>query len=597
GMSDQEKALAIWTSIVTHQHQDTPPNEYLQHENLVLDAMKIFNVYGYAFCGVASSHTQALARYLGMKARGWTITKHVIPEIFYDGSWHLVDSSMVNYFFKADKSVAGAEDLKAEIATWYGSHPDLLGNEPKLREFMRGGNWRKAGPPTVATTPYFSDNGWSVTNCHGWYDTMTEYDGTTFSEYELGCSQGYQVNIQLRDGECLTRNWSNKGMVNDHANPDALNAIDSSTLGYCRKFGDLANNRVGNGTLAYSLPLASGAFRGGMLVVDNIASTADDRKAPAVHAQDVAKPATIIFRMPSSYVYLGGRLEFMPVIGANGAVKVSLSDNNGLAWKPVVVAKQSGAQTVDLTPFVSNRYDYQLKFELVGAGTGLDAVAVTHDIQHSQRPLPALDLGVNTISFSSESQEGTVTIEGSTGSENKGKQVLITDFHPTMNGIEMTNLLDLTANHGDITFPIEAPADIVRLRFGCHYRARAENEGFDLQVSFDGGKTFTTVGHAGGPGSRMDKWLTCSEVPKGTKKALVRYAGTETTAACLFNIRIDADYVEPHGGFRPIKVTYRWQEDGQDKTDVHVASKPDETWTITCGKKPKMGAIVLELAP
>ena len=48
GMTDKEKAMAVWQSAVTFQHQDGPPLEFLQAENTVLDTIKIFNVYGYS---------------------------------------------------------------------------------------------------------------------------------------------------------------------------------------------------------------------------------------------------------------------------------------------------------------------------------------------------------------------------------------------------------------------------------------------------------------------------------------------------------------------------------------------------------------------
>ena len=38
----------------------------------------------------------------------------------------------------------------------------------------------------------------------------------------------------------------------------------------------------------------------------------------------------------------------------------------------------------------SSTVNPSLKFEMTGAGTGLDALSIRHDIQHSQRPLPAL---------------------------------------------------------------------------------------------------------------------------------------------------------------------------------------------------------------
>jgi len=82
----------------------------------------------------------------------------------------------------------------------------------------------------------------------------------------------------------------------------------------------------------------------------------------------------------------------------------------------------------------------------------------------------------------------------------------------------------------------------------------------------------------------------------GTRAALVRYRGTGVNTIVLANARIDADYAEPAGGFRPVQVTYVWEEGGLDKKDVHVAAKPSETYQIKCESKPVMKTIILELA-
>jgi hypothetical protein len=59
--------------------------------------------------------------------------------------------------------------------------------------------------------------------------------------------------------------------------------------------------------------------------------------------------------------------------------------------------------------------------------------------------------------------------------------------------------LRLAAGTGSVTFPVHAPGDILRVRFGCNYRARDAHDGWDLQVSTDHGTTFTTVERAAGP--------------------------------------------------------------------------------------------------
>src|SRR5262245_61251577 len=70
-VTDREKALAAWRTVVMFQHQDVPPREYLHNEEVVQDPIKVFNVYGYSFCSVASGAIEALARHAGLRARGW----------------------------------------------------------------------------------------------------------------------------------------------------------------------------------------------------------------------------------------------------------------------------------------------------------------------------------------------------------------------------------------------------------------------------------------------------------------------------------------------------------------------------------------------
>lgn len=595
GMTDEEKALAVWKTVVMFQHQNSPPSEYLQQSVQVQDAIKLFNVYGYAMCSNASAHIEQLSRYLGFEARGWAINGHSVPEVKWDGAWHLLDASLINYFPKADGKIASVEEIMAAVAEWYEKNPGFKGNDKKLREFQAANGWTgwRRGPDLLNRTPFFDAGGWWPAGSHGWYATMQEYDGTCGGNskpflYEYGYSQGYEVNLQLRPGERLTRNWSNKGLHVDMLEGRAPAALSEKAgkdlMRYTPKYGDLAPARVGNGVHEYDVPVGSPAYRSAALSAENLSEA---RAA----VKDAAKPGVLVLRMPSSYVYLGGELSFKP---AGGEVTVSFSDNNGLDWKEI--ARASSPQKIDLKPLVFRRYDYRLKFELRGPGAGLESLRLAHDVQHSQRALPALDKGSNTITFSAGTQEGTVTIEGATTAAGaKGKQLLVKDFHPTVNNLR-DDVLVLKAGTGDITFPLATPGDMVRLRFGSHYRARDARDGWDYQVSFDGGRSWKTVDRAPGPFPGNCKYVTFTEVPAGTREALVRYSGQQRNTTLLMDVRIDADYKEPYGGFRPVKVTYRWEENGEAKENVFVARKPQETYTINCAAKPLMRSIALELA-
>ncbi len=610
GMTDEEKALAIWRTAVTFRQQNPPPLEFLLARGMdvcVHDAIKTFNVYGYGICCCVSADIESLARYVGLEARGRSVRVHSLPELYYDGAWHMFDASMINYFRDSEGRIAGVDEVLAAAAAWYKEHPEHRDNEEALRAFMKGGGWRK-GPAMLAESPFYSEDGWLPGGTAGWHTTMKEYDGSVNFVFEFGYSQGYRVNIQLKPGLVLTRNWSNRGL---HLNMDQggeapsvlTTSVGSGELTYAPGYGDLAPGRIGNGTVVYTAPLSDGLGEIAPLSADNVISRKS--ASPALALDAAGKPGTMVLRMPSPYVYLGGMLSAAAVVGRGGSVSAYLSRNNGLDWQEIASATTAGRSdiSVDLTPLVYRLYDYRLKFELEGAGTGLDALVISNDIQESQRALPALGPDDNTITFSAAPvDEAAITIEPALTREPQGNQLSILDFHGEIDGLEFTAYgLQGGKDGGALTVPIETPGDMTRLRFGCHTKTRRREDGWDFLVSFDGGSTWRAAGRCPGGENGMSHYVTYGDVPAGTRGALVRYAcasGDANTA--LGSIRIDADYREPAAGFRPVRITYAWAEGASQKSDVHVARSPEETYTITCGDapafKPVMKSIVLELA-
>jgi hypothetical protein len=598
-LSEREKALAAWRTTVMFQHQDDPPREYLHEGGVVQDPFKIFHVYGYSFCSVACSDIAALARTAGLPARGWAIHQHSVPEVFWDGGWHMLDASLINYFPRPDGQIASVEDLMTAIGAWYQKHPEYLGSDRLLREFQRtdGGAGWKRGPELVAASPLLDASGWWPAKTHGWYSTMQEYDGTYDGRrkpylYEYGYTLGYRLNIQLRSGERLTRNWSNKGLHVNQADGDRprclTGRVGAGALNYTPEFGDLAPGRIGNGTWEYEMPVTSSAYRSGALIAENL----DVARARVL---DPARPGVLIVRMPSSYVYLTGSVELEASVSEGGSVVVSFSDNHGLDWTELARWGQTSRHQLDLSRRVLRRYDYQLKFVLRGADTGLDRLRITHDIQHSQRPLPALGQGTNQIQFRAGPPEGTMTLEGSTKLSSGDRQLTYLSFHPEIDGFD-DSLFIRSGQEATLTFPLATPGPMTSLRFGAHYRARDARDGLDFEVSFDGGRQWKAAGRAAGPTAGNSHFVQFTDIPAGQRAALVRYRGTSRNATGIFQFRIDADYLEPFGGFRPVKVTYAWDEEGSSKEHVHVARTVQESYVIECANKPLMKSITVELA-
>jgi hypothetical protein len=396
-MTDEQKAIAVWKSVVTHRYQDAPPIEFL-HEGCIHDAIKTFNVYGYGMCCCASANVEALARYAGLEARGKAIYLHSVPEVYYDNAWHMFDASLVNYFPKADGPIANVDEIGAAVKGWFEKHPEYRHNDAKLRQFHQANGWLgwKQGPELLTRCPFYDWSGWWPAKTHGWYSTMQEFDGShqTPFLYEYGYSQGYEVNVQLRPGERLTRNWFHRGLhvngiLRDGDAPGCLGErVGEGPMAYLRGYGDRNSGRVGSGTLQYDVPLADGRFRAGALRADNLACRSEDGRAPALHVADSSRPGLLEIRMPSSYVYLGGEVALEAA--GSGTLRISFSDNNGLDWKPVATIDRPGRQKIDLGRLVLRRYDYRLRFVITGRGAGVENLKILSVVQCSQRALPTL---------------------------------------------------------------------------------------------------------------------------------------------------------------------------------------------------------------
>jgi hypothetical protein len=542
GMSDQDKAIAIWKTVIKYRHQTAPPNEMLSDG--MHDPFKTIQVYGYGMCCCASSNVEGLARYLGFEARGRIISQHSVPEVNLDGEWHLLDASVMNYQLRDDGKIASVDEIRHAVRGWFEKNPevempdgtkvhaaDMRGNDNKLRAFAMKGNWKKNGPELLRNCLYYTEDGPNAAGWHGWSSNMGEYDWSDdkCAVFDYGPSMGYQLNVQLRPGEKITRNWFNKGRhVNmrgwGDAPGDLLGIKDErpSFLDLQKKFGDQAPGRIGNGTHEYDVPLADGTFRTGALTADNLASKSQG--APCgVAVKDAAKPGVLVIRMPSSYVYLGGSADVKAVVGAGGSIKASFSDNHGLDWKDLAAIDKSGDRKIDLGKLNFGRYEYQLKFELSGAGTGLDGLLITNDIQHSQAPLPLLLEGDNTMTFKAGAAEGTVTLEGSVHPDAvKGKQLSYLDFHPTVDGLSGDMLRPGDSGTGSITFPVETPGDMTRIRTNLFYRTRGATDLYLAEVSFDDGKTWSEIAKfIKDPDKKAhtsSKYVTYEGIPAGTRK-------------------------------------------------------------------------------
>ncbi|HYE05884.1 MAG TPA: transglutaminase domain-containing protein, partial [Planctomycetota bacterium] len=202
-MSPQQQAEAVFATVVGFVHHEWYVREWLGGpEACVHDPIKTFNVYGYGHCCCTAAHVAALARSLGMPARGCSTPGHTLAEVSYDGAWHMLDPAFIDYFPRADGVIASVDELTAGISAWLAGHPEMADPEAQ-RRFMRGGGWR-SGPAILTHGRFLDDNGWLPERGHGWYSMLRQFgDPAQVRVYENGTTVGYRVDNRLRHGERL----------------------------------------------------------------------------------------------------------------------------------------------------------------------------------------------------------------------------------------------------------------------------------------------------------------------------------------------------------------------------------------------------------
>jgi len=609
GMSDAERAQALWTAAVKYRHQTNPPDEHLSADWEAHDPVKLLNVYGYCMCCCCSALIEALNRSDGREARGRILNGHSVAEVFHDGGWRMYDSSLITYFPKREGGVASVDELSEAITGWYAKNPGFKGNEAKLRQLMRDDNWsawKSKGPELLANCPFYTQ-GWFPAKTHGWYATMIEYDRKC-EVYEYGYQLGHQALLSLRPGESFVREAGNRGLhVNSKRLPDweLLKAkAPAGDLVYLKDFLPGYNGGVvANGTHRYAPNLAIGELAVGAEVYDNLASG----PSPALRLQAGGK-GTAVIPLVSPYVYLAGRVKVKALRQAEAdQVTLSLSTNNGRTFVPLWQAKKLGSEaiTIELGDAVLRRYACMLKVEIVAAdpaSAGLDELVIEHDIQHAPRTLPWLKQGANTITVAADADTALAT---RTVSCRITPDVKFDKNETTATMGAVFDNLDVKDGAcwwkqgvGTMTIPIETPGDLAALRFGAQVRARGDKDAVKMAVSFDAGKSWTDMAKITGPTPGRTDYFRFTNIPAKTRTALVRYELSGNNTIGILSFRIDADYRDPLAAqaVRPFEVIHRWHENGQEKTHTQPVDKLPLTYAINTAAVPEMAAVTVRMA-
>ncbi len=179
----EEQALAIWTFLVQKTYGYPSPHPGTEAH----DPIKFFHVYGYGYCDDFSTVFFAICRAVGIPARVISLGGHVVPEVEYDGKWHILDGAYATIYRDSTGVIVGVKDIENKIS--------LLDNPEHPSE------------PYELFGRYFSVD--KLKEIYGNRNTtrdLTQYYGAL-------SSNTHEIAIHLRPGEAINFNFKSHEAV------------------------------------------------------------------------------------------------------------------------------------------------------------------------------------------------------------------------------------------------------------------------------------------------------------------------------------------------------------------------------------------------
>ncbi len=586
--SPQDKALALYLWLLTHQYHLMSPQEWNvpgltpdtkrdNQEMIVYDAQKARFSYGYGLCGTVHAWNEPYWKALGMNARRRSFPGHTNSEIEYAGSWHTFDTDMAGLVMRKDGVVAGYEDIIKDVRCLendcaplprypFAWPSDFNSMKKGWQQIAKGGNWYKM------------------------------YNGGYAAQPGI---------VALRSGETFTR-WFDRDHFGGPAERRFWHAQKGGpfrdwtfvNMGTPEQRGNKSNSRGNasycNGEFVYRPNLSGPSYREG--VVSQTENVVSAGTSPRLRSKD-GSAASVTFQHFSPYVIAG-----KPTDGVNpmsgpasgglvvrgqtvGPVSVEVSADQGQTWQGV--GEVTGAFDRDLTDQVKGRNGWQVRLSWKGPG-GLDSLTFTTVTQSAQAMYPRLKPNGSEVVYRSASRAVLPVLPNfGTAEAVAGRYEELSLRSPNLSyagrGPKARYAYTVKGNKpASLVFKVEAPADLLQVSAAARYSVRVPPPAgcdFHLDLSTDGGKTWKLLARADTPKDNeySSGWVSGKGDAGGSKTGLVRvtlYAGGYQTG--LITAELYGTYRTPPP--QEVKLTYGWKEGGTAKTHTENVPAGSREW-------------------
>jgi hypothetical protein len=247
GMTDREKAHALWFQQIRHRYHWHGDNDELG------DPVKVFNIYGHNTCGNDSICLAGLWKRAGLKVTPARVVGHCVTQCYFDGRWNLFDGDMHSmYLLRDNRTVASEQDLVRDHDLIRRTHTQgILNPDKRANDEWEASIFMFEGPPAG----------------------------------DRNCKQDTTMNMVLRPGEAITWRWGHASRIKYHGPKPRY------------------PNTIGNGLWEYRPDLSRDLWRKGAAAIMDVA--AKDGELIATEG----KTGVVVWIIRSPYVLVGGKIE------------------------------------------------------------------------------------------------------------------------------------------------------------------------------------------------------------------------------------------------------------------------------------------------
>jgi hypothetical protein len=545
----------------------------------VTDPIRQFNDYGYTMCSTIAGINCAIWDAMGLKTKYWDISLHTVPEVEYDGRWHMYDNSMSALYTLCDgRTIAGVADIGQPGSCAASEGRTEPGHIARYHCLMATS---PRGFLTGADTIRSLDEEYRCFNPNGLKYRSHFYDW----------DRGHRYILNLRNNEVYTRYYHKLGgsaeffVPNQGKDPEKVN----ERYRIC-----------GNGLRTFSPALTEAAWKASAHAFTNLVSAKGGGVAPA----RAGEPGEIVFKVEGANVItclrIQARLHRQTTEDVN---RIFISTVNGLAWKEVGQTGQIGDAPLELrlVDEVNGAYEVLVKVVLAGqvnpADAQLRSISFETITMLNSKTQPELLLGRNIIHVGAGPQTESIVFWPDLQGENylpyvtERKNIASVAQHPGYRGV----LHAVRAREeAYVVFRIDAPRDITRLHYGGRLYNRAPGSHIDFLHSFDQGKTWVpsyTLTNTSQPWDVIH-YEQVDRIPAGTRLVLCKYllgsSAAGADACSLYAVRMEVNHEPAELGNHPLEVTFNWSERQVDyslieRSHTELVAKLPHRYTINVG--------------